>query len=203
MHSSSFIILTALFTVSISALRSQNQVSELQAPIDGFDIVISQWEVQATPEGEKLILAGTVEQVLGELRGINPDYEKDFGLDSELPLPVIHKLNDFSNAPFACNTTNAMADQSIIVKGAKYLRGVKGKPYQPPGPSTCARVSCSWKSAIWWCNHANTPRELGSFGEIADGADRIVQGCQTNGEWIDGQTWHKDDWSVVVGRSDC
>ncbi|KAK7448608.1 hypothetical protein CaCOL14_011748 [Colletotrichum acutatum] len=116
---------TAMFAISASALPSQNQVSELQAPIDGFDIVITQWEVQASPGGAKLILSGTVEQVLAELQVINPNYAEDFDLDFELPSPAVHKRNDFDNAAFACNVTNAMADQIIIVKGAKHLRGVK------------------------------------------------------------------------------
>ncbi|KAK1660161.1 hypothetical protein BDP55DRAFT_732700 [Colletotrichum godetiae] len=203
MHFSNILAHTALFAVSASALPSHNEVSELQAPIDAFDIVIPQWEVQAAPGGEKLILAGTVEQVLSELQAINPNYAQDFGLDFELPSPAVHKRSDFDGAAFACNVTKAMADQRVIVKGAKYLRGVKGKPHHPPGPNTCARVSCSWKSAIWWCNHAQTPRDLDSFGLIADGADHIIQGCQTNGEWTNGQTWHKDDWSVIVGRANC
>ncbi|KAK1526597.1 hypothetical protein CPAR01_13125 [Colletotrichum paranaense] len=194
---------TAMFTVSASALPNLNQVSELQAPIDGYDIVVPQWEVQAAPGGAKLILSGTVEQVLAELQVINSNYAEDFDLDFELPSPAVHKRNDFDSAAFACNVTKAMADQSIIAKGSKYLRGVKGKPHHPPGPNTCARVSCSWKSAIWWCNHAQTPRELDSFGVIADGTDHIIQVCKINGEWIDGQTWHKDKWSVIVGRADC
>ncbi|KAJ0323938.1 hypothetical protein COL5a_008054 [Colletotrichum fioriniae] len=203
MHFSKVFIYTAMFAVSASALPSQTQVSGLQTPIDGFDIIIPQWEVQAAPRGAKLILAGTVEQVLAELQAINPNYAQDFNLDFELPSPAVHKRNDFDSAAFACNVTKAMADQNIIVKGAKYLRGVKGKPYHPPGPKTCARVSCSWKSAIWWCNHAQTSRELDSYALIADGTDHIIQVCKTNGEWIDGQTWHKDNWSVVVGRDNC
>ncbi|KAF4780808.1 hypothetical protein HER10_EVM0002767 [Colletotrichum scovillei] len=203
MHFSKVLTHTALFAASVSALPGQKQASELQAPIDGFGIVIPQWEVQAAPGGAKLILAGTVEQVLAELQVINPNYAEDFDLDFELPSPAVHKRNDFDSAAFACNVTKAMADQSIIVKGSKYLRGVKGKPYHPPGPNTCARVSCSWKSAIWWCNHAQNSRELDSFGVIADGTDHIIQVCKTNGEWIDGQTWHKDKWSVIVGRADC
>ncbi|KAK0378063.1 hypothetical protein CLIM01_04609 [Colletotrichum limetticola] len=189
MQFSNMFMHTAMFAVSASALPNQNQVSELQAPIDSYDIVIPQWEVQAAPGGAKLILSGTVEQVLAELQVINSNYAEDFDLDFELPSPAVHKRNDFDSAAFACNVTKAMADQSIIAKGSKYLRGVKGKPHHPPGPNTCAR--------------AQTPRELESFGVIADGTDHIIQVCKINGEWIDGQTWHKDKWSVIVGRADC
>lgn len=39
-----------------------------------------------------------------------------------------------------------------IVEGISYLRGVPGSPSNGPGPGNCGRVSCSYESAIWWCN---------------------------------------------------
>jgi hypothetical protein len=39
-----------------------------------------------------------------------------------------------------------------IKEGVNYLRGVPGRPWLAAGPGKCARVSCSWNSAIWWCN---------------------------------------------------
>jgi hypothetical protein len=34
----------------------------------------------------------------------------------------------------------------------RYLRRVQGRPRNGPRPGNCGRVSCSYKSAIWWCN---------------------------------------------------
>lgn len=39
-----------------------------------------------------------------------------------------------------------------INNGISYLFKVVGSPSEGPGPGACARVSCSYKSAIWWCN---------------------------------------------------
>lgn len=46
-------------------------------------------------------------------------------------------------------------DQALrfrIQEGISHLRGVNGKPRNGPGPGNCGRVSCSYNSAIWWCN---------------------------------------------------
>lgn len=104
-----------------------------------------------------MILKGTVEEVLDELHGINPNYEQDFGLDLSSPTylsqpaPAVSKRDDFQDAHFQCNVT-IMADARVIADGARYLKGVKGQPRGDPGPNSCGRVSCSWKSAIWFCN---------------------------------------------------
>lgn len=48
------------------------------------------------------------------------------------------------------------ADGIAIRDGIKHLRSVPGKPVASPGPAACGRVSCSYKSAIWWCNDVST-----------------------------------------------
>jgi len=50
----------------------------------------------------------------------------------------------------------ATASLQRIKEGIDYLRGVPGKPVLGPGPGTCKRVSCSYNSAIYWCNDVST-----------------------------------------------
>lgn len=44
---------------------------------------------------------------------------------------------------------------TIANEGIPYLKTVSGhKPKLEHGPDNCDRVSCSWGSAIYWCNEA-------------------------------------------------
>ena len=64
-----------------------------------------------------------------------------------------------------------------VTDGIGYLRRVKGKAVLSPGPSSCARVSCSYNAAIWWCNDNKNQFTLDSFNTIADCAQVIVNVC--------------------------
>ncbi|KAJ0161655.1 hypothetical protein CTA2_5845 [Colletotrichum tanaceti] len=214
-----FLFPAALLAVAALALAlpSQSQSQTMELP-KGYSIFVPEWEVQAKPGGDTMILRGTVEEVLDELHGINPNYEHDFGLDLDLDLdfdlsqptfpslsqpaaPAVEKRDDFQDARFQCNVT-VLADARVIATGAKYLGGVKGQPRGDPGPNSCGRVSCSWNSAIWFCNDNTHSISAGSYQTLADGTYHILKQC-TAGEWVSGQTWHKDNWRVLVGRDKC
>jgi hypothetical protein len=53
-----------------------------------------------------------------------------------------------------------------IREGVQYLRTLKHKPKIGPGPGRCDRVSCAWKSAIFWCNDVSFPQALCGFLSI-------------------------------------
>lgn len=56
-----------------------------------------------------------------------------------------------------CNVDYKYAGKVTIVWGINYLRSITGKPKNGPGPNNCGRVSCSWNSAIYWCNDVSCP----------------------------------------------
>jgi hypothetical protein len=51
-----------------------------------------------------------------------------------------------------CGYGDEGADVGAIRNGIRYLRGLNGNPTNGAGPGNCGRVSCSYDSAIWWCN---------------------------------------------------
>lgn len=132
------------------------------SPNAGYAVEEVVWKVQATPGGPYLLLNGTVQDVFNQLRQVNPTFEADFGI----------KLDNSNRGHFrepALNTASSarmgyevdrdvcflfeLAMRHIIVdEGIPYLRSVPGKPGASPGPGLCGQVSCSWGSAIWWCN---------------------------------------------------
>lgn len=68
---------------------------------------------------------------------------------------IVDTNNETSHLHKRLDVTCNNYDQAIssrIKEGIRYLRGVNGKPSNGPGPGNCGRVSCSYNSAIWWCN---------------------------------------------------
>lgn len=132
-----------------------------RAPFPNRKIFVPQWEVQAHPDGEKIRLNGTAEEVLKQLRSINPDYDSHFGLDKvdeEAEAGVQKRQGTGTNILFEtviCDNFKK-ADYSRVLEGAQYLRRIKGRPELSPGPEECGRVSCHYNTAIWWCNDVSS-----------------------------------------------
>ncbi|KAL4885944.1 hypothetical protein BJY04DRAFT_179578 [Aspergillus karnatakaensis] len=117
------------------------------------------------------------------------------------------KRTDFSGANLICYPDHIWdrAGREAINNGIDYLRGVPGQPVAGPGPGACARVSCSYNSAIWWCNDDPAGKTLASFGSIADGARHISLNCNTGGfnGVLSGQVFHHTGWNVIVRKDVC
>lgn len=135
---------------------------------DEADLVTAEWEVEATPGGELVTLYGTVQEVVAQLRELNPHWDTDF---PEVDEPeddastfedsvegddnsTLVKRTDFSGSSYTCKGPNkANANTSRIRDGISYLRRVSGRP--KIGKNVCSRVSCSGNSGIRWCNRVS------------------------------------------------
>lgn len=139
------------------------------------------WELEVIPGKPPQTFNGTVEQVVAEAVEINPQFLEDYGLDKPLTVADTEAMvdakdefqvktgeddngkRDFSPAParrwadpsefsVKCNGRWVQCSLTQILDGYRYLWKLKGKPTNGPGPGNCGRVSCSYDSAIWWCN---------------------------------------------------
>lgn len=140
-----------------------------------------EWDVQVTPNGELVTLNGTLEDVRAELLSLNPRWDEDF----------LSPLEDSDDNTLVSKFSSA-ARYVPIVNGIKYLRGLSGNPRAGPGPAKCARVSCSYNSAIWWCNDVSW---LWSIAPAGSTNRSIVQELE-NAELV----WKHCRWSCACGR---
>lgn len=184
-----------------------------------------EWNIDV-PGGPQppLRMNGTVQEVYRNLKATNatlaslwlPNPPSDTAPEGFKPdlQPAPRAPAEFNTASdefrIECFGNRQYADRYAIQEGIDHLRGVEGKPGNGPGPNKCGQVSCSWDSAIVWCNDdPNTARTLDSYGEIADYAQKILNQCQdansqnvynTAGEaYIDEQ--QNIGWRVQVERS--
>lgn len=109
-------------------------------------------------DGRTAVLNGTVQQVYQQMLDLNPDYEDEFG-----PVPEVFVMMPAqasrrpARAPPGPDTWADCgrfdpAKAIAIWEGINHLNHVSGRPVSRPGPGVCGRVSCSYNSAIWWCN---------------------------------------------------
>ncbi|KAJ2890537.1 uncharacterized protein MKZ38_001721 [Zalerion maritima] len=126
--------------------------------------------------GSNLTLYGTPESIYSQLLSINPNYDADMQ-DLE-PVDGSSTPADAPEGGFVrgdqdrwpilhCNHARR-ADYKRVKQGIKYLRKIKGECYLPA--KRCARLSCSWESAIWWCSNldkkqSNQCRWIGDHAE--------------------------------------
>ncbi|KAE8362694.1 hypothetical protein BDV27DRAFT_166013 [Aspergillus caelatus] len=188
------------------------------APLDGYNIMIPEWEVEISLGRSTVRLNGTIQEVHEALLKLNPSWNEHYMKEmpqesSEVTQPAdsftLEKRADFSNDKYLCRGRWAECSASAASNGVHYLRFVQGWPTNGPGPGNCGRVSCSYKSAIRWCNDNASAKRLGGFNDIADGAQYILDKCTRNrwsgwqyGEFASGQAFHKDNWNVIVRYDD-
>ncbi|KAL7908091.1 hypothetical protein GGI35DRAFT_486226 [Trichoderma velutinum] len=159
-----------------------NVATSLDAPIPGYGVEEFQWEVQAFVDGPKMNISGTIEQVYSKLLKLNPDWDEHFMNATNVNNQPTDDEKRSLQARFGPVCGNGgqpwgAGIQDYIIRGIAYLRGVAGQPTNGPGPGNCGRVSCSYSSAIWWCNDNTQTFSLPSFSTIADCAQVLVNSC--------------------------
>ncbi|KAF6792685.1 hypothetical protein CSOJ01_14091 [Colletotrichum sojae] len=173
----------------------------------GYTVSDLEWDVKAFPDGPTITLNGTVEQVYSGLLELNSNCDADFGV-ADFEAPVLERrFTDFTGSSYFCKGRWPQTRTGDVSNGMKYLYKVQGRPRNGAGPGNCGRVSCSGGNpqgaGIWWCNDDNKPKELMSFGSIADGCLYLMNRCveYDTTSYISGQVFHKTNWNVIIANA--
>jgi hypothetical protein len=139
--------------------KNLSQVLGIEPPQPGYSVEVLQWEVPVSPDGRTAILNGTVQQVYKQLVEIDPNYRPEFGIvDNKYlaPRPAQNResqaLREMERHSWSDCGHFDPATTEAVWQGIYHLSHVPGRPVSIPGPGVCGRVSCSYDSAIWWCN---------------------------------------------------
>ncbi|KAF4551509.1 Hypothetical protein D9617_13g100090 [Elsinoe fawcettii] len=171
-----------------------------ELPIPGYGVTDLTWNIKVTSNGPVVQVNGTVQEVIASLSKDYPELQATIDERSAAALDVrtivshlaLHK-RDYTR----CNYW-PYAHTVDITRGIRDLRGVPGQPGAGPGPGNCGRVSCYAGSQIWWCNDNTSPFSLGSFSDIANAAQVIVNDCSRGGNDVSGQRFHDNNINVIV-----
>ncbi len=144
------------FSLALISLAARALATE--APIPGYGVEEMTWEVEVLPGQPPVSFNGTVEQLVAQASEINPDWEAKYITAANTAGADVESSSLSKRAPFVRRNCGPgyyqwhPANTRRIRDGIYYLSGIGGTATNGPGPGNCARVSCSYNSAIWWCN---------------------------------------------------
>ncbi|KAI1139440.1 hypothetical protein F5Y05DRAFT_412540 [Hypoxylon sp. FL0543] len=195
----SSVFITALSGATMVQALPQGSKNQRGLP-SGYSLSNLTWTGTITKDGPDMSFNGSSFQDI-EAQILKVD--QDFTWDSEnitspntLMTSVKHHLS--------CDPNNIWWAQVFrIQQGVDYLKGIKGTCSMGPGPRVCTRISCSYKSAIWWCNDNDySIREDCSVW--SDYAQDILNSCQTHdaSSRVRGQEFSTDNWNIMIGFDD-
>ncbi|KAI0023990.1 hypothetical protein F4780DRAFT_687494 [Xylariomycetidae sp. FL0641] len=168
------VVFTALWAMTTQVLALPNELAAR-----GFTEAAMQWTGSITgPDGPNVTFAGTVEQIAAQIQAANPDYDLTFPDDADAVNASSKEIfMPADNNEIKCGIGGGGPARSDKIRnGMGYLRRFQGVCAVSPGPYVCVRVSCSWNSAIWWCND-KTDSLMGSCNIVADLSQYVVDAC--------------------------
>ncbi|KAG8409375.1 hypothetical protein J3459_017553 [Metarhizium acridum] len=181
------------------ALAAPGPASAVVAPIPGYTVTELQWEVEVFP-GQLKNFTGTVEKVHSQVTQLNPGWEQDVVAQREPEEARASLDKRYIFYQVDCRPPGWQpAEYGAIGSGISYLKTLRGSPRYGPGPGACGRVSCSYDSAIWWCNDNRKPFSVHSWLDIADGAGEIFRKCKECDRLL-GQAFAEQHWNVIVRK---
>ncbi|KAG5995267.1 hypothetical protein E4U43_003068 [Claviceps pusilla] len=200
------VLFKSLALLSLLAGRSL----ALDPPLPGYGVVDIEWNVQVKRGEPATNITGTVEEVEAELTRRNPNWKHELddlstGGDGAHRLAKRAEVEQVYCDSIVHDYRWPLASTYALIGGIRYLKSVPGKPGANPGPGMCGRISCSWDSAIWWCNDNDHYFQLDSYKEIASAAQEVMDQCH----FLDttaktkGQAFVKGGWNVILRGDSC
>ncbi|KAK0657741.1 hypothetical protein B0T16DRAFT_316009 [Cercophora newfieldiana] len=174
----------------------------------GYDLVPMAFELEVSL-GRVEVFNGTVQEAIAQAQALNPDFQlPELSLPEQEPLnaPERRELQRRVQVKFCYNWDGA--ERAAIYQGIYYLRSLSGTPTLGPGPGKCARVSCSYNSAIIWCND-NTVSKTITWDGMANSAKRITEICgwglnpYNNRYYTSGQNFEDSNWNTLIKKESC
>lgn len=200
-------------------------------PISKYTIETPVWEVEVAP-GQTEVLNGTVQEVYARALAINPNFQRVPAVArSSVQKLETARLAEKRGSVVKCGNWPS-AERRHIHADIAYLRALTAAPRMPLGPGACYRVSCSYDSAIYWCNDVSshdigpcprrfpllsarlnhspfaltqnkTWKNLDNLGLIANSAGFIIFTCARKASYVSGQNFEAGNWNTIVRGDKC
>ncbi|KAI1462921.1 uncharacterized protein F4812DRAFT_469662 [Daldinia caldariorum] len=194
--------LTSIFVSAISLVAAVVHADPLVLPhhqgiASGYSMVNLTWVGKVFEDGSDVSITGSsMQNIEAQIRELNPDFSWNRKNDTNSAMPVRR-----DNTHLTCDPNNIWWAQVFrIEQGIEYLKGIQGRCHVGPGPRVCTRVSCSYESAISWCNDNDHDIFIDcSLWSLY--AQDILDACQTHdaSNRVRGQKFNDENWNILVG----
>ncbi|KAJ8121737.1 hypothetical protein ONZ43_g1885 [Nemania bipapillata] len=153
------------------------------------------------------VFTGTIQNVIEQMRRIKgAHYTPGFMSMSDAENHALGTNPDhhLSNTTVQCGGPEA--DPRRIDQGIDYLNHLPNSSKCSNAAKTCGRISCSWNSAIWFCNDKTVPSNVYQCNMFGKYAKAIVDECAIydRNPRVSGRDFDDGlDLSVVVKKTSC
>ncbi|KAI1803054.1 hypothetical protein F4811DRAFT_572357 [Daldinia bambusicola] len=194
--------LTSVFASAISLVAAVVHADPLAPPNQhglpsGYSLANLTWVGKVFENGSDVSITGSnMQNIEAQIREINPDFSWDMKNDINSTMSV-----QVAKTHLTCDPNNIWWAQVFrIEEGIEYLKNIKGICRVGPGPRVCTRISCSYKSAISWCNDNDHDITI-DCALWSLYAQDILDACQTHdaSNRVRGQQFNDENWNILVG----
>ncbi|KAF1816623.1 hypothetical protein P152DRAFT_479130 [Eremomyces bilateralis CBS 781.70] len=183
---------------SVTTDPSRRGVTLHEMP-DNFTVVPAEWTGQIFKNGPEVTLFGdTTSDIFDYIEEQNPEYDVHFPVSTREKTPdgppgynpdgpwlvgELVKCPEKSGGPSTPECPGSLCGQGFarafaIEEGIKYLKSKRYHAWHGPHSyGQCHRLTCSWNSAIYFCNNKDEP-QLVPWSEIGGLADQTLQLCR-------------------------
>ncbi|KAI0379516.1 hypothetical protein F5Y04DRAFT_259889 [Hypomontagnella monticulosa] len=205
MKATSFFLSTVSLAVAIAAALPADVPAPNSGLPEGYKLVDVTWSGNITADGPEMSFTGSsFHDIDSQILKANPDFVwPDVGTNSTSEVMKRGDLGDTGDLLFCRPNGVQFASSYRIKEGIDYLRGKSGKCHMQAGPRVCTRISCSYKSGIFWCNDNKHDITI-DCADWSSYSQDILDKCQTNDNQIAGQEFSTSDkWNILIGRGNC
>ncbi|KAK0672295.1 hypothetical protein QBC41DRAFT_299782 [Cercophora samala] len=186
---------TSVFSIAASVLALFGTAQAFQVPDDVPDVT---WDmpIDLTNSSSPTVrITGTIQQAIAQMEKAYPGWKNNIKIQATPAADKPAKIDCWPKGEERCVTIN-------IVDGITYLSNQFGLAQNDPGK--CGRVSCSYNSAILWCNNDKKLKKL-PWQAIADAALDIVQECTgvERRDYTKGHAEFAEKWTAIVRKEYC
>ncbi|KAI0006330.1 hypothetical protein F4779DRAFT_596810 [Xylariaceae sp. FL0662B] len=166
------------------------------------------WTGTVTHGGPNMTFTGpSLQHIEGQIQAMHPPFAWTPSNITYKPDKAVKRGED----KVICNIPGFSGVNFLAIRdGIRYLRGLSGTCTNPPayhpGKGYCGRISCSYNSAVYYCND-NSVEHGEPCNSFADSVEAILNECLL---WEDlptpsvqGQKFYEDNWNVIVGSGNC
>ncbi|KAI1202352.1 hypothetical protein F5X97DRAFT_319507 [Nemania serpens] len=178
----------SLITLLLAATEGQlSRDTTSHGPLSNSGESSITWTGRVEEGGELVSITGTdLQHIEAQIREIKPDFSwagpRTLEVEPwESPAQGANDDDDDEDH-ILCDMTWDPSFASVfhIRQGVAYLRKIHGDCTNGPGPGNCSRVSCSYRSGIWFCN--DNPHSISvPCSAFGDRAWDIVEKCYAHG----------------------
>ncbi|KAK4662419.1 hypothetical protein QC763_611385 [Podospora pseudopauciseta] len=192
-------------TLALCSLLGFIGIASASLP-DTYTVVDVQWDLLTdlnNPNSAAVSVFGTIQEAVAQMEAQFPGWNATF----QAQQPSYSTVSDGTVSAAALYDRDYYLCGGPVKDGIACLRKVTtAAPKNGPGPNNCARVSCGYNAAIYWCNDNDKEKELESWGSIADGVEYIYGECTVGADinrLVAWQIFYKNKWNVILTKEWC